>query len=232
MLHLDLGAARRVIVTQLGSVLAGQFQGTIQVTRLAHLSVFGVRGVDATVAAPDGTEVIVAKGAAVRISPLTLAKGALANSHELKIQVDSIRVDHVEANLDSAPDGSLKLVHAFDPKTPPTPPSPNDRATVIDLASIGLTHAWVHGQMAGVPPIDADIGALDAAFLSTASVTKLDARHLTLAARGLPKGIEVQGVVGAALALPADASAADRRSRPFLWGGRQNSADGQCRHAR
>jgi hypothetical protein len=203
MLHLDLSSARSLAVRELNVILTPQFKGHIAIDGLRRLSIFGVSGVDATVTAADGTTVIVAKGVSAAIAPFALLKSTLFGKGDLRIGVPSILIDGLETNLDSEPDGSLKLVHAFDPRTPSPPPKPGARGLAIDLQDVSARHIWVHGAIAGVPPIDAEVDALRAAFLSATNVTKLDISHLELAARGLPGGVTPHGVLGAHLAMPS-----------------------------
>jgi translocation and assembly module TamB len=203
LLHLDLPSARSLVVRELNATLAPQFKGHLAIDRLGRLSIFGIRGVDLTVTAIDGTPVIVAKGVAARIAPLALVKSVLFGKGDLHVGVDSIAIDGLETNLDSEPDGSLKLVHAFDPRTPSPPPKQGARGTAIDLPDVLVRHIWAHGIVAGVPPVDADVDALQVAFLSTPSVTNLDVSRMNLAARGLPRGVTPHGSVGAHLAMPS-----------------------------
>ena len=46
LFNLDLPIARRFAMKELNSVLATQFKGKVTIDRLAHLSIFGVGGVD------------------------------------------------------------------------------------------------------------------------------------------------------------------------------------------
>jgi hypothetical protein len=208
VLSLDVPRVRRLAMTELNAILAPQFKGKITVDRLAHLSIFGVRGVDATITAEDGTTVILARGVAARIAPWTVIKGALFGTGDRQIPVASITVDAVDVNLDSGPDGSPKLVGAFDPKVPtPANVPPTGRGIAIDLKSVSVTHVWVHGLIQGAPAIDADVDAIQAAFLSASDTTKLDLAHLDFLARGLPMGVLPRGTVHAKVTLPADPKA-------------------------
>jgi translocation and assembly module TamB len=204
LLSLDLPPSRNLAVRELNRVLVSQFKGTVVLTRLGHLGVLGVSGVDAKVTAADGTRVITVRGIGARISPLTILKSALFGKGDLRIRVADVSVDAVDADLDAAPDGSLELVRAFDPRSPAAPPTPGARGIAIDLPAIRLTHAWVHGVMAGVPPIDADVNDVRAAFLSATNTTKLDVSRLALTVRGLPMGISSTSIVRAHLAMPSE----------------------------
>jgi translocation and assembly module TamB len=203
LLELDLPSAHSFAIREVNTLLAPQFKGQIHIDRLRRLSIFGVNGLDATVTAIDGTRVLVAKGVAVKIAPFAVVRSVLFGKGDMQIGAESIVIDGVEANLDSEPDGSLKLVAAFDPRTPSPPPKPGARGSAIDLRDVLMRHAWVHGIIAGVPPIDADVDALHGALLLTPKVTHLDLPHLIVAARALPRGVMPRGVVAAHLAMPS-----------------------------
>jgi translocation and assembly module TamB len=203
LLQLDLPAARRVAVREINGILAPQFKGKIVITRLGHLSIFGVGGLDVQVTAADGTRVLTGRGVAARISPLTIVRSALLGKGDLMIAVDSLKIDSVDGDLDTRPDGSLKLVGAFDPATPSPPAKPGARGTAIRLSDILVSHAWTHGVLAGAPPIDVDVDNLRATFLSATNATKLDVSRLVLTARGLPMGIHAHALVEAHLAMPS-----------------------------
>jgi translocation and assembly module TamB len=209
LLHLDLPVTRRLAVKELNGILGTQFAGKVVIDRLAHLGVFGVRGVDATVTAADGTRVIVGKGVGARIAPLKIARSALFGHGDILIGVDSLVIDTVDVGLDTDVDGSLKLVKAFDPARPSPPSPPGSRRTAIDLGKISVKHVWAHGiaTMAGAPPIDADLDTLEGSFLSTSAVTKLDVEHLTVLARGLPSGMRAKAEVEGHLAMPSPSGA-------------------------
>ncbi len=202
LLNLNAPAMRRLAVRELNAALAPQFKGAITVSRLGGLSIFGVEGVDATVTAVDGSRVILVRGAAARIAPLAILESVLFGKGDMHIGA-AIAVDALDVTLDSEPDGSLKLVRAFDPRTPSPPPEAGARGTAIDLGDVSAKHIWVHGVIAGVPPIDADVDALQGAFWSATNLTKLDVAHLDLAARGLPEGVTPHAAVAARLAMPS-----------------------------
>ena len=196
LFSLDLPPARRFAVRELNHILVTQFKGTVAVTRLGHLGVSGVSGVDAEVTAADGTRVITAHGVAVRVSPFALLKSAIFGKGDLRIRVDDVSVDALDADVDTAPDGSLELVGAFEPRVAAAPAEPGARGTDIVLPAVWLTHAWVHGVMAGVPPVDADLNRVRGAFLYAPKETKLDVSHVELTVRGLPNGVRLISVVG------------------------------------
>jgi len=207
LLHLDMPVTRRFAVAELNRILATQFKGKVTIARLAHLSVFGVRGVDATIAAADGSQVLSVTGIEAGISPLRILRSALFGKGDILIGVDRLVVDAADVDLDVGPDGSLKLVSAFDPAKPSPPSPPGSRGIAIDLDKIAVKHVWAHGAPAAAPPIDADIDALEGSFLVTSSVTKLDVKHLTLAARALPRRMSANAEIVGHLVMPAPSGA-------------------------
>ena len=203
LFNLDLPIARRFAMKELNSVLATQFKGKVTIDRLAHLSIFGVGGVDATILAADGTTVLTGKGVSAHISPFRILGSAFFGKGDIRIGVDTASIDAVDVDLDAQPDGSLKLIAAFDPAKPSPPPTPGSRGIAIALERIAVKHVRAHGTVPGVPSIDADVEALAGSFLSTSAATKLDLQHLTVVARGLPRGISVAAQVGGHLAMPS-----------------------------
>jgi translocation and assembly module TamB len=207
VLHLDLRVARRFAVVELNGILGRQFKGRVTIDRLAHLSLFGVSGVDATVTAADGTRVAAGKNIAGRVSPVKIIKSALFGRGDVVIGFNRVSIDAVDIDVDAGVDGSLKLVKAFDPATPATPSPPGSRGVAVDLERVTVKHAWAHGTMGGAPPIDADVDALECSFLLTSAAMTLDVRRLTLSARGLPNVGSASVAVEGHLAMPSPSGA-------------------------
>jgi translocation and assembly module TamB len=200
---LDTPPVRKLAAREVNQILAGQFQGHVVITRLGHLSIFGVGGVDAAISSADRRPLLAAQGVSAALSPFPILKSALLGKGDIVITVNRIEVDQVDVDVDSGPDGSLELVHAFDSKTPPTPPKPGERGIAISMPDIGLAHAWAHGIAPGTLLVDAEVSKAKVAFGTDSNATTLDVSQLSLLARGLPKGITLSTGVEAHLVLPA-----------------------------
>ena len=207
LLNLDAAVTRRLAVRELNGILGAQFKGKITIERLAHLSMFGVRGVDATVTSPDGRRLLSATGIAGRISPLRIVKSVLSWRGDIQIDVTRLSAGSIDVDVETDADGSLKLVHAFDPAKPSPPSPPGSRGTAIALENIVVSSVWAHGTVAGVPPLDVDVFEVKGAFLSTSTVTRLDLGHLRLLAHGLPRSIRADAEVEAHVAMPSSSGA-------------------------
>jgi len=216
VLHLDLPSARRIAVREINSILKPSFVGTVELERVGHLGLHGVRGVAGSVAGPDGAKLAHVQGVTVGILPFRIVRSALFGHGDIDLRVASLAIDDAEVNLDANARGELALVHAFDPRQPSPPPPPGSRGLHITLERIGLRHAWLHGAVPGAPIIDADIG-LDGTLLSSPDMTKIDVARLELLTRGLPEGANLDGLATAHLALPSE-SAQSKTSDSFYSG--------------
>jgi translocation and assembly module TamB len=203
LLLLDTAPARNLALHEVNALLASQFQGRVVVTRLAHLGLGGVSGVDGVLASADGRPVAAVQGITARIAPLRILKSVVFGKGDIDITVDRLIVDQVDLSLRARRDGSLELVHVFDPKGPASPPSEGGRGVAIALPDAELTHAWAHGVIPKAPPIDADVANAKVGFLSSSAATKLEISHVSILARGLLMGAVVSADVQGSLTIPA-----------------------------
>jgi translocation and assembly module TamB len=206
LLVVDLPWGRRFAARELNAILAPMFKGKIVVDHIGSLMVSGVGDVDAHIDAADGTRVLVARGASARIVPIALVESLLRTSHDLDIDVFDVNVDSVEVNVDTDNAGALKLVGAFDPAQPTTPPSPDApsaRGLHLGFPHATVGHTWVHGHMKGAPPVDADLDEVVAAVDVPAKGMMLDLSHALLVTRGMPQGANVLASLKAHFAMPS-----------------------------
>jgi translocation and assembly module TamB len=206
LLHIDLPPARRLLSGGLTTALAESFKGKLAIERIDRFGLGGFDGVVATVTGPDGKRVLLLDGVHARISLPRAAWSAIAGKGDMVIHVTEVGIDHVDAVIEQEPDGTLTVARAFEPKTPAPPPPPKappGRGIDLSLPKIAIRHAWVHGGIAAVPVIDADLSALDGAFGLDPKKTQLDLRRFTLSTRGLPQRADANGDIEAHLILPA-----------------------------
>jgi translocation and assembly module TamB len=220
LLHLNLPSARRVAMKELNSILGSSFAATVTVDGVASLDVFGARGVTVQVRAPDGKRLLYAEGARIGILPFRIARSVVFGQGDMRIDVGLASIDYVEANLDTDGHGDLELASAFDPKTPPPaqPPPATGRGMRLSFPRVTLEHAWLHGVLAGAPPVDADVDHLEGALLVAPDVTGIDVHRLTVGTRALPMGANVNGEVVARLSIPSATDADIDLSASFLGG--------------
>jgi translocation and assembly module TamB len=220
LLHLNLPSARSVAVRELNAILRSSFAGTVTVDQVAGLGIFGARGVTVQVRAPDGKRLLYAQGVRLGILPFRIARSILFGKGDMRIEVGIASVDYVEANLDTDSHGDLELSGAFDPKTPPPaqPPPDTGRGMRLSFPRVTLEHAWLHGVLAGAPPVDADVDHLEGALLVARDVTDIDVHRLTMGTRALPMGANLNGEVLARLSIPSATDADTDLSASFLGG--------------
>jgi translocation and assembly module TamB len=204
VLHLDLPSARRVAVKELNKMLAPSFTGTITVDDIGGLGIVGARGVTLHVDGADGKRLIYAHDARIGILPFRAARSALFGKGDVHVDVGIASVDYVEANLDTDDKGSLEIAHAFDPRTPTPAPTPG-RGLRLSFPRVTLRHGWVHGVIAGAPPVDAELDRVEGALLVASDVTRIDVNRLVLRTRALPMEANPGGDVEAHVTIPSEA---------------------------
>ncbi len=202
LLHLNVPCARRIAVAQVGSLLRPTFKGTIELLGLDRLRLTGVDGLHARIVDPDGVTVIVAQGVSARISAWAVVRSALFGSEDIDVALSRVRIDHVDLNLDIAPDGVLRLVHAIEPRTVSVGAA-GGRGVHLALPDVEVNHAWIHGPVGGTPLIDVETLALRAAVFFQNKRATVDVAHVAFAARGLPQGLNPVGEVEAHLKVPS-----------------------------
>ncbi|MDB4997204.1 MAG: hypothetical protein JWM74_4636, partial [Myxococcaceae bacterium] len=159
LLHIDTPVARRVASTQVTSLLASTFEGRIAIENIGHIGLDGAGGINGRVYDPSGVEVIRADNIRAKLSVIGLLKSVLAGSGDMDVALSELTIDDANINLDADAKGNLKLLDAFDPKDK-SPSKPGSRGVKFRIDRTAVKHAWVHGQMAGAPPIDADANGI------------------------------------------------------------------------
>ncbi|APR86560.1 Hypothetical protein A7982_11909 [Minicystis rosea] len=210
--HLDMPAPRRFATARVNALLADAFQGKIAIHHVGYLHLTTLGGIEAEVFDPEGHRVLHVHGARIRVKTSALLR-SLVRGGPLDVPVNEVTVDGAEVVIDDAT-GEIGLVRAFDPKVVSTTPSPGVRVTI---PAIHIHHAWVHGQLAAVPVIDADLKNLEGAFAFTPETTDLEVKHLYVQGRGLP-GLNPEGDVRGSASLPAQTN--DRRHIEAHYEGR------------
>jgi translocation and assembly module TamB len=203
LVYLDSPSGRRLAAAEMTSVLAPLFKGTITFEQVGGLHASGMEGLNATITAPDGTDVIVARGVRARIAPLGLLRSVLFAKGEMGVDVFDVSVDSAEVNLDEGAIGALKIQEAFEPRTV-TPTSPSSgRGVRLSLSSIDVKHVWVHGRSKSFPPIDGDADGVHGSLLIRPERTEIDVSRLALTSRGMPEGANPRGDMAAHIELPS-----------------------------
>ncbi len=129
LLSLDLPIVRRTVVGQVDAALRSSFAGIISIEQINHLDITGITGARVRIRDPEGVQVLLADGVSVGISPFALAKSVLFGKGDRRIDLDDVRLDYIDANLDLDTSGAPRLARAFEAKGA-TPSDPSSRATV------------------------------------------------------------------------------------------------------
>lgn len=206
VLHMGMPAPRRFATARVNEILGSTFKGRIEIHRVGWLRLTTIGGVEASVFDPEGQRVAHAEGVRVRIGTWSLVR-SLATGGQLDVRAPEIDVDGAEILIEDNAAGEIGLARAFESKEPSGPDT--GPGTRVSLPEIHLRHAWVHGRLAAVPVIDADLKDLEAAVLSSPETLDLDVKRLAVHARGMP-GMSPDGDVVASASLPSDEKA-DRK---------------------
>lgn len=207
VVHLDVPTARRLVATQVTTILGDTLAGKVQIERIDHLGLDGLRGVQARVVDPDGVQVLHVVGVDAKIHAVDIAKSALLEKGPIRIAVDVARVGHADVEVSADATGKeLRLAKAFaprDPKPEPAQPEKPGRGVLVEAPVVELGHLWAHGTPPGAPLVDAEIGNLRALAHVDPKVTRATIAQVDLEARALPKPGETRGRLTGDVVLPA-----------------------------
>lgn len=206
VLHLDLPATRRLVVTQVNAILDEQLKGDVTIEALTGLGLRGIDGARVRVKDPDGVQVLFVDGVKVRVGALQAARSALFGKGDIHVSVPLVSIDHADVALDADPMGAMRLSRAFLPKEtkPEEPPKKPGRGVLVDAPDIVLKHAWAHGVMSeGAPPIDAEVKDLAGFAHVDSTETRAELDRVELVTRGMPMAADPSGNLTAKFRLPA-----------------------------
>jgi translocation and assembly module TamB len=203
--HLDAAATRRTTAAHVNAALANVFVGTIAIESIGRLSLTGVDDVRVSIDDASGNHVIVADGVHARIDMRTLVRSLFASSGPLVIDLSNVSVRDADVDIDDDASGALRLATVFARRSvaAPSPPSTPGRGVTFSIGNIGVTHARVHGQPAGAPPVDACIDSIAASLAVAAGAMKLEIGGAEVTTRAMPHGADAKGALHATLAIPA-----------------------------
>lgn len=196
VLHLDVPATRRLVVTQVNGILQNQLKGDVKIEALTGLGLRGIDGARVRVKDPDGVQVLFVDGVKVRVRALQAARSALFGKGDIAVAVPVVSIDHADVALDADPMGAMRLSRAFLPKETKAeePPKKEGRGVRIDASDVVLKHAWAHGVMSeGAPAIDAEVNDLAGHAHVNSLETNAGLDRVDLVTRGLPMGVDPSG---------------------------------------
>lgn len=202
VLHMGMPAPRRFIAARVNGILETTFKGRVIISRVGSLHLARIDDVDAQVFDPEGHLVLDIRGLSARFGTLRLLR-SLVGGPSLVVSIPELSVHGIEAVLEENAEGELGLPRAFESRAPAT--NAPSRGTDVTLGAVQVGHVWVHGRIAAVPVLDADVKAFVGGLTSTPKGTEIDVRHLFVVSRGLP-GMNPEGLVVARVFLPSEAN--------------------------
>ena len=205
VLHLNVPASRRLVATQVNAVLREQLAGEVVIEGIDELGLRGVAGVRVRVKDPEGVQVLYVDDVRVRLQSLATMRSFLFGKGDIVVTVDAASIRKADVSIAGNAAGNVRLANAFAARTPspPKPKDPSARGVRVEAPSVRLTHAWVHGQPPGAPPVDADVDELVLGAHYDPSSLRADVSRVDLHARGLPRAVDPKGRLVAHLAMPS-----------------------------
>jgi translocation and assembly module TamB len=211
-IHLNLPVARRVVASRVNGILDSTFKGKIVIERLGSLRLTRLDDVDAKVFDPEGHLVIDVRGLHARFGTVSLLR-SLASGDTLTVHVPEATIDGAEVVLEQDEAGELGISRTFEPRTLST--GGPSRGVDFHLDAVTIHHAWVHGHLAAVPVLDADLIDLAGGFASTPKAIGIDVLHLVVRGRGL-SGMNPEGEVIGHASLPTDTKEGNRVTGTYV----------------
>ncbi len=201
---LEVPWVRERVRAGVNDALAPLFLGRIELDRLGHVGLGGVRGVDARIFDDQGKQVIRVQGLSALAWVPGLVWELIAHGDAPELAIAGVQVDHAEVQLREDEELGVTLARAFLPReTEPSAPEPTTAGPRISIANVRLERVWVHGRVAGSPELDADLLKLRASLTqSSAEGFTLELDSLQLVTRGMPGALDPCGTVVGRVEVP------------------------------
>lgn len=204
-LGLRLPVLQKVVAKQTNAALAELFRGHLVIDQLGLIGPSGVRNLSLRVFDPQGRVVLNAQGVQVDYFwPSLVWQTVVLRPAALSIEIEKIRIDHLDLRLIDDGTGTPTLVNAFDPAEP-GPPSPESAEVRVVIPEVRLEHGWIHGKLGTLPAIDAETRELRGRFGALPEETEIDLSIERLVVRALPGALNPTGKLAARLRFPSAA---------------------------
>ena len=206
LLNLNLPATRRFACKLTTYLLADVFQGKITLEKVDSIGLGGVRGARARITDDTGKQVIFADGIDASAGVLGIVHSVVLGSGDMQVDIPRIYVDSADVSLDfNGADSRIARAFVLKPK-PATGKAPG-RGVHVELREIVVAHAWAHGSLPSMPPIDADADNVRAQLVVQASGKPDDDVHLNvgrahLKSRQAPYNVNADGDGHVTLSVP------------------------------
>ncbi|MGH7270865.1 MAG: hypothetical protein ACREJ3_10590, partial [Polyangiaceae bacterium] len=204
-LHLNVPAARRLVIEQTNRLLAPIVDGRIVIERIGLLEATRVADVDARADDPDGVTVVRVHGVSGSIALVPLLR-SLLRARGLAIEIRNVRVERAEVNLDADAAGRLRIARAFTPRPSTGPKSQPARPVRVSFPDARVGQVIIRGQPRGAPRIDADLDEASASVLVAPPAVTVNVSRSRVVGRSLPigpPGIALRGDASAQFSIPS-----------------------------
>jgi translocation and assembly module TamB len=212
-LNLNLPATRRFVATAVTFALKDLFEGKLVIDRVDSISLAGVRGVRAHMLDDTGKQVILADGLNANVWVIGIVESVVRGSGDIEIQISRVYIDDADVSLDQ--NGTdLRIARSFQPKPSTKPPSPGpSRGVKVQVSELAIAHAWVHGSLSPVPPLDVDVNDVRTRINVTAvnqptDNVRVNLGHAHLLSRNAPYNANLDGDANANVVIPISTAGA------------------------
>ncbi len=217
----NLPPVRGFVAARTNAALRETFAGRLSIERIGAIGWRGVSGVDARGFDASGQQVFDVHGASVSLPWPRLVWDLLVDKpNPLRIRLDRAALEHADIALWDDGSGAPTLAKMFLPRKPQGGP-PSKQQTVVTIEAIEIGHAWVHGALGAVPPLDADVFDLAGRLEVDPSATTVELDGARLALRGLPVVQSGDGRLSGRMKL---ASVPDERAAQLRFAGQAGGA--------
>ncbi len=202
---LNTPPVRRLVAEKVNAALASSFRGKVRIGRLGGLGLGGVSDVDVTVDDPTGRRVLTILGVRLRVDSFAAGRTALfGRKGPILVRLSDVRIEDVDALLDTDQDGQLLLANAFAPPKPSKPADPNARGLVFIVQQASLAHARAHRQTPGSTPLDVELDGFRGAFTSAPDLLDAAVDRARITGHGVWNGRDITGALTAHLRKTSD----------------------------
>ncbi|MEO7111937.1 MAG: translocation/assembly module TamB domain-containing protein [Polyangiaceae bacterium] len=212
-LNLNLPATRRFVASAVTYALGDLFEGKLVIDHIDAIGLGGVRGVRAHVLDDTGQQVIRVGGLNANAWVIGIVKSVVLGSGDIEIQIARVYIDDADVSLDQ--NGTdVRIARAFQPKPSTKPPTPGpSRGVRVQISEVAIAHAWVHGSLAPVPPLDVDANDVRtrvniAAIGQATDDVRVNMGHVHLLSRNAPYNANLDGDAHADVAIPISTAGA------------------------
>lgn len=156
LLNLNLPATRRFACKLTTFLLSDLFEGKLVLEKVDHIGLDGVRGARVRISDDSGAQVIYADGLDASAAVPAMIRSILVGPGDMNVDITRVEIKSADVSLDFV-NGDIRIARAFvlRPK-PPSPSTSPSRGVHVIIREIVVQHAWAHGTVPSVPPIDAD----------------------------------------------------------------------------